>query len=88
MKETAIKKGLEKHPTQCGRLLAYVEEHGSISTMQAIMELGIINPAARVLELKRSGVRVVTTMNEGRNRFDEPCRYAVYTIKKDGVANG
>ena len=85
MKETAIKKGLEKHPTQCGRLLAYVEAHGSISTMQAIMELGIINPSARVQELRAAGVKVITTKNEGRNRLDEPCRYAVYTIKKDGV---
>lgn len=79
------KTGLEKHPTQCGRLVAYIEKHGSISTMQAIVELGIVNPAARVMELRAAGIKVITTMTEGRNRFDEPCRYAVYTIKKDGA---
>ena len=53
--------------------------------MQAIVELGIINPSARVMELRAAGINVITTITEGRNRFDEPCRYAVYTIKKDGV---
>ena len=79
------KTGLEKHPTQCGRLVAYIEKHGSISTMQAIVELGIVNPSARVAELRAAGVNIITTRAEGRNRFNEPCNYAVYTIKKDGL---
>ena len=76
--------GLEKHPTQCTRLVKFIEMYGSVSTIQAIVELGIINPSARVMELKAAGFPIVTTMTEGRNRFDEPCRYAVYTLKKDG----
>lgn len=85
MDKNEVKKGLEKHPTQCGRLMNYIEKHGSISTMQAIIELGIVNPSARVRELRAAGVKVITTMTESRNRFDEPVRYAVYTIKKGGV---
>lgn len=85
MDKNEIKKGLEKHPTQCGRLLKYIEKYGSISTMQAIIELGIVNPSARVSELKAAGVKIITTMTESRNRFDEPVRYAVYTIKQGGV---
>ena len=80
-----MKSGLQKRPTQCSRLVSYIEMYGSISTMQAIVELGIINPSARVMELRAAGINVITTITEGRNRFDEPCRYAVYTIKKDGV---
>ncbi len=83
-----MKSGLEKKPTQCTRLVKFIEMYGSISTMQAIVELGIINPSARVMELRAAGIPIVTTMHEGRNRFDEPCRYAVYTIKKDGGENG
>lgn len=79
------KKGLEKHPTQCWRLVAYIEKHGSISTMQAIIELGIVNPSARVSELRAAGVNIITTRTAGLNRFNEPCNYAVYTIKKDGL---
>lgn len=85
MKKELLKAGLEKHPTQCGRLVAHIEKHGSISTMEAIIELGIVNPSARVMELRAAGFDVITTMTEGRNRFNEPCRYAVYTIKKGGV---
>ena len=85
MDKNEIKKGLEKRPTQCGRLLKYIEKYGSIGTMQAIIELGIVNPSARVSELKAAGVKIITTMTESRNRFDEPVRYAVYTIKQGGV---
>ena len=79
-----MKNALESKPTQCSRLIKFIEQHESVSTIQAIVELGIINPSARVMELKAAGFPIVTTMTEGRNRFDEPCRYAVYTLKKDG----
>ena len=71
----------EKHPTQCQRLLAYIDKHGKISTMEAILELGIVNPSARISELKKGGWEIEMTMKNGLNRYKEPCRYAVYTIK-------
>ena len=79
---------LESKPTQCARMLNYIDEHGSISTMEAILELGIVNPSARIAELKKDGWEIEMTMKNGRNRFDEPCRYAVYTIKEDGGEYG
>lgn len=83
--ETIKQKGKqEKKPTQCERLLNYIEKKGSISTIKAIIKLGIINPSARVQELKQSGVKIITNMKEGRNRYGERCRYAVYTIDKGG----
>ena len=85
MENKEQKTRLKKHPTQCDRMLAYIEKNGSISTMQAIMELGIVNPAARILELKAAGVKIVTTMTEGRNRYNEHCRYAVYKMVKGGA---
>ena len=77
-----MKGGLKKMPHQCERLISYIEKNGQISTMQAITELGIINPSARVMELRRAGKNIKTTIVERKNRFGEPCRYAVYTIEK------
>lgn len=85
MDNNKVKNGLEKHPTQCDRLVNYIEKHGSVSTMQAIIELGIVNPSARVRELRAAGLNIITTITESRNRFNEPVRYAVYTIKQGGV---
>ena len=79
-----MNKGVEKHPTQSRRIVDYINANVSVSTMQAIVDLGIINPAARVQELRAAGVDIVTTMQDGRNRFGERCRYAVYTIKGNG----
>lgn len=84
MEESTIKKGLEKHPTQCARLLAHIELFGGISTMEAIIDLGIVNPAARVSELKARGIAVKTDKRAAVNRFGEPCYYAYYTLDKGG----
>lgn len=76
--------GLNHKPTQCGRILEHLEEHGTITNREMILHYGIGQPTARIFELRQRGIAIVTTMTEGRNRFNEPCRYAVYTIKKDG----
>ncbi len=73
-------KRLIAKPRQRARLYNYMQEHGGITTLQAITELGIINPAARVMELKAKGVQVKTTIKQGVNRYGENCRFAYYSI--------
>ena len=67
-------------PHQRARLYKYMTENGGITTMQAIMDLGIINPAARVMELKSKGINVKTTIKHGINRYGQPCHFAYYSI--------
>lgn len=83
MENNYVAQKLESKPTQCERLMGYIEQYGSISTMEAIMRLGIVNPSARVTELRQKGVKIKTTMTKGQNRFDEPCCYAVYSFKTE-----
>ena len=42
--------------TQCERILAYLDEHGSITRAEAMSECGIANFTARVSDLRRDGV--------------------------------
>lgn len=42
------------------RLLAYLHQHGSINTFQAIMLLNILRPGARISELRAQGHGIVT----------------------------
>ena len=40
--------------TQCERILAYLDEHGSITRAEAMSECGIANFTARVSDLRRA----------------------------------
>ena len=48
--------------TQKYQVLQYMKEHGSITPMEAIREFGITRLAARISDLKFSGIRIRTVM--------------------------
>jgi hypothetical protein len=49
---------------QRARLLAYLRRSGSVPTLEARGELGIMHAAGRVLELRRGGWPIVTVWDE------------------------
>lgn len=42
----------DTNASQCSRLLDYLKEHGSLTTIEARQILGIMNPSQRVSELR------------------------------------
>lgn len=67
-------------PTQCSRLIAYMQDFGEITQMDAIKELGIMRLASRISELKRSGYAINKRMVKGKNRYGEPVSWAAYSL--------
>ena len=63
------------------RVLEFMQEHGSITPWQAIEKFGCTRLGARIWDLKHDGHRISTTIEEGTDRFGEPCRYARYTLE-------
>ncbi|MEA3275544.1 MAG: helix-turn-helix domain-containing protein [Pseudomonadota bacterium] len=51
---------VEQAARQRSRLLRYLQEHGTVSTLEARATLHIMSPASRVFELRRDGYRIVT----------------------------
>lgn len=51
-------------PTQCQLILEYMEEHGSITSLEAVMNLGCMRLASRISELKKRGYYIVTEMEK------------------------
>ena len=68
-----IKKG-----TLENMILNYLEEHGSITNLTALKELGIMQCPARIWELKRRGVPIKTRPITVQNRFVESIRIVEY----------
>lgn len=64
------------------RIYNYIKKHGSITTLDAIMDLGETRLSARIFELKESGVNIQDEWITVKNRFGESRRVKSYFIGK------
>ena len=63
------------------RALAYMEEHGSITPMEALDSFGCYRLGARIWDLRRDGYDITTEIVVDVDRHGEPMRYAKYTLR-------
>lgn len=64
---------------QYQRIINYIEDYGSITSMQAFEDLGITKLATRIGEMERAGMIELQHIREtGKNRFGETCSYIRY----------
>lgn len=62
-------------------ILAYMEEHGSITQGDALFYFGCSRLASRINELRKDGHNIVTVMEDGTRRDGTRCRYGRYVLK-------
>lgn len=67
--------------TQCELIQRHLEDYGSITSLEAMQEYGIMRLASRISDLKRLGVPIGKEMVSGKNRYGEPTSYARYSIR-------
>lgn len=66
--------------TQNERILAYMQQHGSITQYDAHMYLGVMRLASRINDLRKAGHKIITVSEQSPNRFGEMTRYARYKL--------
>lgn len=71
------------NPTQCIRILAYMEKYGSITQFEALNELGVMRLASRISNLRKVGYDIDCEWVDVVNRFGEKCRVKKYSIRKE-----
>ena len=69
--------------TQTERVLDYMREHGSITQLEALNELGVFRLASRISDLKRRGYSIVGERVEVKNRYGESCYIKRYREDED-----
>lgn len=69
--------------TQANRVLQYIRDFGSITTLQAFQDLGITRLSARIFELKDRGYAIKTDKVTGKNRYGETVHFNRYSIYED-----
>ena len=65
--------------TQHARIKQYIEDFGSITPMQAFIDLGITKLSTRIGEMERKGYKVKREMQNGKNRYGEPTHFMKYS---------
>lgn len=69
--------------TQCDRILRHLKDFGSISSLEAVSEYGIMRLAARISDLKKKGYDISSETASAKNRYGEPTRYSVYRLTQE-----
>jgi hypothetical protein len=67
--------------TQRKRIKTYMEDFGSITTKEAVIDLGILRLASRIHEMRRD-MRIEDKMETGTNRYGEPVSYKRYYFEE------
>ena len=61
-------------------VLAYIKARGSITALDAVIDLGIIDLAGRIRDLRKKGFNILSTTERGVNRFGVKCDYVRYSL--------
>lgn len=69
--------------TDCGKVLAYCDKHGSITAREAFIELDINSPRKVISDLRKKGyiVRADPMPNKGKKPYN---RYFIDGVVADG----
>lgn len=67
--------------SQCERILEYIAEFGSITTLEAFKDLGCTRLASRICDLKRQGYEFDSEFVKGKNRYGETVKFKKYRLR-------
>lgn len=69
-------------PTQCDKVLKYLQDFGTITQLDALADLGVMRLGARIFELREQGYDIDRRLKIVKNRYGEKCSIAEYFFKK------
>ncbi len=75
----------EHRPTQCQKIIAYINKHGSISTWEAMMDLGVARLASRIFDLKEKGYKFRKQRVYTDNRDGDKTHYDRYYLVEENA---
>lgn len=67
-------------PKQCDRVLKYMQDFGSITTLQAITDLGVLRLGARISEMRKNGIDIKGETVSVKNRYGEKTHITKYSL--------
>lgn len=71
----------DKKPTMKDRVLDYIYEFGSITSLEAIRDLGNTRLSGTIYCLKEDGYEFITKFETAKNRWGDNTSFARYYLK-------
>lgn len=62
------------------RVLRYMQEHGSITSMEAFKHLGTTRLSAVIFCLRKKGYNIKSITESRKNMYNEPIYYSRYMV--------
>ena len=72
---------MDRKLSQCQKIIAYMEQHGSITPNDADREFSCKRLASRITDLKKKGYVISMQLEKGKDKHGKPCRYARYRLE-------
>lgn len=83
LKQAISKNWYDRGLTQCERVIAYIEEFGSITTKEAFDMIGVARLASRIFDLEQMGYAFDRKAEVLPNRYGDKVRFVRYSLRKD-----
>lgn len=71
---------------QRARVLHHLQNHRALTTLEARHLLNVMHPAARVMELRKRGYKIITNRQEDNDTAGRKHRVAEYVLMPGGDA--
>ena len=62
-----------------------MKDYGSITSLEAVNEYGIMRLVSRINDLRAQGIAIVSERATGKNRYNESTSYSVYRLANKEV---
>ena len=69
-----------ENPSQYDLIKDHLESGKTLTRLEALTEMGILNPTAVISTLRQSGIPIETRMIRVRNRWDAVCKVGQWYI--------
>lgn len=69
--------------TQEERIIRHLTDYGSITTLEAMQEYGIMRLASRICDLRKGGYNITSETVKGKNRYGEATHYSKYRMETE-----
>ena len=69
-----------RREAQVSRAISYMREHGSLTSLEALTELGILSFPKRICEMKQQGFYITTKWESGESQFGNKFRVKRYYL--------
>lgn len=67
--------------TQCELIIRHINDYGSITSLEAMQEYGIMRLASRINDLKKAGYKVKSQIVHSVNRYGDKIHFSKYFIE-------